>query len=214
MAIRAKRNLVYGRTGVPLFAPRWQGGGGWERLRRADRDGAALLYRERRKRKRRWGQQQATSLPTAKATFMGRPFMVARRGLERRSSSLRVEERRCCTLLAAMGAYPSGVLIADSRGDLNGITSQGGGSGCFGSGYGVVFKLATPRVSSGAWTKTVLHAFGRQPRDGLVSWAGLIIDAKGNFYATWVGGASGNGCIQACTFLGRRAMDRDGTVQF
>ena len=118
--------------------------------------------------------------------------MVARRGLERRSSSLRVEERRCCTLLAAMGAYPSGVLIADSRGDLNGITSQGGGSGCFGSGYGVVFKLATPRVSSGAWTKTVLHAFGRQPRDGLVPWAGLIIDAKGNLYGTtWVGGGNG-----------------------
>src|SRR5215831_8390613 len=97
------------------------GGGGWERLGRTDRDGAALLYRERRKRKRRWGQQQATSLPTAKATFKGRPFMVARRGLEWRSSSLRVEERRCCTLLAAMGGtYPSGVLIADSRGDLNG----------------------------------------------------------------------------------------------
>ncbi len=41
----------------------------------------------------------------------------------------------------ANGAVPTGNVVLDSRGNIYGTTVQGGGSGCFGSGCGVVWKL-------------------------------------------------------------------------
>jgi uncharacterized repeat protein (TIGR03803 family) len=41
----------------------------------------------------------------------------------------------------ADGKYPFGVLVRDTKGNLYGTSSQGGGTGCFGNGCGTVFKL-------------------------------------------------------------------------
>ena len=54
---------------------------------------------------------------------------------------------------------------------------------------GVIFKLAP------GGTETVLHAF-TGGNDGGIPFAGLIVDAAGNFYGTtYSGGANGDGTV-------------------
>ena len=97
----------------------------------------------------------------------------------------------------ADGAFPEGPLVRDSAGNLYGVTSVGGmkATVCNSSaalGCGVVFKL-TP-TSTGQWTEAVLHRF--TGTDGGNSFAGLVLDSKGNFYgATSVGGSKGLGTV-------------------
>jgi uncharacterized repeat protein (TIGR03803 family) len=77
-------------------------------------------------------------------------------------------------------------LIADSSGDLYGMTTQGGASG-----QGVVFKLAP------AGTFRVLYSFcglGLPCSDGAQPFAGLFADGSGNLYGTTIGGGSGTAC--------------------
>jgi uncharacterized repeat protein (TIGR03803 family) len=62
----------------------------------------------------------------------------------------------------------------------------GGGSGCGGSGYGVVFKL------SANGTFSMLHSFNGA-NDGPLPQSGLIADGAGNLYGTTAGGGSGCG---------------------
>ena len=87
------------------------------------------------------------------------------------------------------GAGPSAGLIADSKRNLYGTTSTGGGPD-----RGVVFKLAPNG------TETVLYSFCSLPScsDGALPEAGLIADSSGNLYGTTYGGGSeciyGPGC--------------------
>jgi uncharacterized repeat protein (TIGR03803 family) len=87
------------------------------------------------------------------------------------------------------GGHPWAGLIADSKGNLYGTTSQGGASNA-----GVVFELSPPATAGGAWTETVLYAFtggsdGGQPR------AGLIADSNGSLFGTTHAGGSLSLCL-------------------
>jgi uncharacterized repeat protein (TIGR03803 family) len=73
----------------------------------------------------------------------------------------------------------------DSAGNLYGTTSNGGDA----DSQGVVFK-----VPAGGGSESVLYTF-RGGSDGENPFAGVIMDAKGNFYGTtWSGGGNGKGC--------------------
>lgn len=75
------------------------------------------------------------------------------------------------------GDGPHG-LVMDKAGNLAGVTTAGGGSGCFDNyGCGTVFEVA----SNGS--ETVLHAF-QGGSDGGNPSGGLIRDGKGNLYGT------------------------------
>jgi uncharacterized repeat protein (TIGR03803 family) len=89
----------------------------------------------------------------------------------------------------ADGRYPNSNLILDAEGNLYGTTQEGGYSGgsCGTEGFagcGTVFQV------SSAGVETVLYSFKGLP-DGNGPVAGLIRDAKGNFYGTTeLGGAN------------------------
>jgi len=82
-------------------------------------------------------------------------------------------------------------LVFDQKGNLYGTTANGGGSGCWGSGCGTVFKLAPDG------TETVLYRFAGGV-DGYSPMAGLVLDKRGNLYGTTeLGGGlgcGGSGC--------------------
>jgi uncharacterized repeat protein (TIGR03803 family) len=83
------------------------------------------------------------------------------------------------------GAGPNGGLIVDSLGNLYG-TASGGGI----ENGGTVFKLSP--APSGPWSLEVLYSFTFGPGNG--SYAGLVMDEKGNLYGTtFRGGANGGG---------------------
>ena len=89
--------------------------------------------------------------------------------------------------------YPIGNLIFDKAGNLYGTTFDGGGSGCYGFGCGVVWKLG--RNLKGNWTVSILHTF-TGGADGGNPKGGLIFDAAGNLYGTTsTGGVSGMGVV-------------------
>jgi uncharacterized repeat protein (TIGR03803 family) len=83
------------------------------------------------------------------------------------------------------GAYPVGVLIGDSVGNLYGATQNGGSATGF-SGHGTVFKL-----DSGG-KETVLYKF-RGSADGAYPYAGIVRDMTGNIYGTTSYGGSATG---------------------
>jgi len=87
------------------------------------------------------------------------------------------------------GAYPFlGALILDQAGNLYGTTADGGHSGCFGSGCGIVFKLSP---GNGGWTETILYTF-TGGADGGNPYAGLLLDPQGNLFGTTFAGGSSN----------------------
>ena len=91
------------------------------------------------------------------------------------------------------GDSPYGSLLMDSAGNLYGTTAYGGvvNASCP-IGCGTIFKLT---MTSGGWTKTVLHNFSAGS-DGANPYAGLIRDSSGNFYgATAAGGTAGKGTV-------------------
>jgi uncharacterized repeat protein (TIGR03803 family) len=97
------------------------------------------------------------------------------------------------------GAVPTATLIQDAAGNLYGTTSSGGGTGCGGSGCGVVFKLNT------ANHETVLHAFSGP--DGAIPYGALVMDIAGNLYGTTSsGGASGLGTVFKIDTTGKETV--------
>ena len=80
----------------------------------------------------------------------------------------------------ADGAVPYAGLVLDAAGNFYGTTTAGGASN-----FGTVFKLDT------AGTETVLHSF-TGGADGAVPYAGLVLDAAGNFYGTTTAGGASN----------------------
>jgi uncharacterized protein YceK len=98
---------------------------------------------------------------------------------------------------SAIPQAPVGGLIADSAGNLYGVSSHGGGgTACpteFAStGCGAVFKLS---LSSGKWTVTELYGF-KGGADGFSPNASLAFDTAGNLYGTTRAGGylSNTGC--------------------
>jgi hypothetical protein len=96
------------------------------------------------------------------------------------------------------GSSPSGGLIADSAGNLYGVTGYGGGGPCvlFGTatGCGTVFELSPPKTKGGAWTEKVLYNF-QGGKDGDLPSGPLVFDSAGNLYgATEFGGGKGTTC--------------------
>jgi uncharacterized repeat protein (TIGR03803 family) len=87
------------------------------------------------------------------------------------------------------GCLPVAGLIADSAGNLYGVTAQGG-LGLCDRGYGVVFKLDT------ANNLTVLHTFGFS--DGAYPASVLLLDRAGNLYGTTDGGGSAECGFDGC----------------
>src|SRR5271169_1780486 len=84
------------------------------------------------------------------------------------------------------GAYPMARVIFGPDGDLYGTTVAGGGSGCYGSGCGVVFKLkrlGPPRAAWARWKETVLYRFGGG-NDGAHPTTEVVFDKAGNLYGT------------------------------
>jgi uncharacterized repeat protein (TIGR03803 family) len=86
------------------------------------------------------------------------------------------------------GANPSGRLVFDQKGNLYGVTRQGGTSK-----GGTVFQLVRQGVS---WTEAVIYSFCSQPHcsDGKDPRAGVIVDGKGNLYGTTYFGGNGGDC--------------------
>ena len=90
------------------------------------------------------------------------------------------------------GTMPKGDLIANSKGDLFGTTSQGGANG-----FGTVFEIAKT-VAGYASTPTTLVSFKMETPDfgGIFPQGGLIADANGDLFGTTGGGgANGDGTV-------------------
>jgi len=105
------------------------------------------------------------------------------------------------------GASPGGGLIADSAGNLYGVT-ESGGTGC-----GTVFKLAQDG------TETVLYAF-KGGSDGCGPTGALVEDASSNVYGTTSSGGGtcscpvGHPCSTICGTIFRLAADGTETVLY
>jgi uncharacterized repeat protein (TIGR03803 family) len=84
----------------------------------------------------------------------------------------------------ADGGFPMSGLIADSSGNLYGLTSSGGAYG-----WGTVFEL-TPN-QKGGWNYNVIYSFtgGRDGGTPAES-AGLTFDSDGNLYGTTLSGSA------------------------
>ena len=79
----------------------------------------------------------------------------------------------------------------DKHGNLFGVTAEGGGSGCYGNGCGVVFEM---KRAGTAYTESVLHAFAGT--DGSAPNAALVFGKHGEFYGTTGnGGSYGEGTV-------------------
>jgi uncharacterized repeat protein (TIGR03803 family) len=99
---------------------------------------------------------------------------------------------------ATDGCNPWGGLL-QVKGDLYGTTE-----GCGASGEGTVFELSS---NAGTWSEAVLHNFAGGSSDGAVPYAGLIVDAKGNFYgATWEGGVGDDGVVFRLSKTGKLTL--------
>jgi hypothetical protein len=86
----------------------------------------------------------------------------------------------------ADGSYPNTPLVADSHGNLYGMTLEGGSCQWNADGCGTVFEL---RRSHDSYIHAVLHAFSAGTTDGLYPVGALALDSSGNLYgATTYGG--------------------------
>jgi uncharacterized repeat protein (TIGR03803 family) len=90
----------------------------------------------------------------------------------------------------ADGTYPFGGLIQDTNLNLYGTAADGGGTGCYGLGCGLVFKL------SPTGKETVLYSF-TGGADGAGPSTGVIQDAKGDLYGAAQAGG-GTACSGGC----------------
>jgi uncharacterized repeat protein (TIGR03803 family) len=85
-------------------------------------------------------------------------------------------------------AQPSGRLLFDHKGNLDGESRYGGAFD-----GGTVFQITRQR---GSWTEAVLYSFCTQSNcaDGRQPEGGLIVDGKGNLYGTTINGGTGGNC--------------------
>jgi len=94
------------------------------------------------------------------------------------------------------GCYPYGTPAMDTKGNLYGTTYM-----CGASNAGVVWKVGEKG------TETVLHNFAGGSSDGAYPYAGVIMDAMGNFYGdTAYGGSSGDGTVYELNKKGKLTL--------
>lgn len=97
------------------------------------------------------------------------------------------------------GANPYGNLV-DVNGTLYGTTAFAGGSGCYGSGCGTVFKITTSGKES------TIYSFKGGSTDGAFPEAGLIY-VKGALYGTTAGGGTNSaGSVFKLTTSGKETV--------
>jgi hypothetical protein len=82
------------------------------------------------------------------------------------------------------GALPQTSLIMDAKGNLYGVTFDGGTGNCNFTipGCGIVFQLSPPPHGK-TWTETVLYNF-QDGKDGTHPLSPLVFDVTGNLYGT------------------------------
>ncbi len=91
------------------------------------------------------------------------------------------------------GKQISNGLVADSAGNLYGVTARGGMGA---NTNGTIFELSPPATAGGPWTETVLYSFGTAFGDGAYPNGTLIFDKLGNLYGTTTqGGSIGLGTV-------------------
>jgi uncharacterized repeat protein (TIGR03803 family) len=111
----------------------------------------------------------------------------------------------------ADGSTPLSNLLADGKGDLFGVTLEGG-TGCGGGGCGAVFELV--RTSRGGYRETVLYRFLGGPTDGEYPSGGLIFGPDGALYgSTGLGGPINHYCKNGCGTVYRIALTPSGAVE-
>jgi uncharacterized repeat protein (TIGR03803 family) len=89
------------------------------------------------------------------------------------------------------GLFPMGGVTLNAVGNLYGTTYEGGLYG-----YGTLYELV-PKAGGG-WTKTIVHSFNDNGKDGNSPGnVGLIFDAAGNLYGTTPTGGS-TSCSEGC----------------
>ena len=84
------------------------------------------------------------------------------------------------------GAYPQGILVSDSAGNLYGTAQMGAGSGCGNTGCGVVFRL---HPASGGWIYAIIYTF-EGGLDGAYPMAGVVFHSSRLYGTTQAGGGS------------------------
>ena len=90
------------------------------------------------------------------------------------------------------GSYPLGGLVLGKDGDYYGTTSEGG----FTYNAGTVYRLSE---ASGAWVSQTVYVFSGG-KSGTYPYAGLSMDAAGNFYGTtYEGGTADFGTVYELT---------------
>jgi hypothetical protein len=72
------------------------------------------------------------------------------------------------------GTDPYAGLLLDKHGNLFGVSAEGGGTGCYGNGCGVVFEM---KHAGTAYSESVLHAF--RETDGSAPGAALVFGKHG-----------------------------------
>ena len=102
--------------------------------------------------------------------------------------------------LTGDGADPLGGPVMDSEGNLYGATYDGGNDDHYGSGDGVVYKLAPDG------TETILHTFANTP-DGAQPTGSLLRTKGGEFFGTTLqGGAANQGTVFEITADGHERV--------
>jgi uncharacterized repeat protein (TIGR03803 family) len=71
-------------------------------------------------------------------------------------------------------------LVADSQGNLYGVTASGGSNACLPKGCGVVFELSP--ATGGGWTEKVIYTFKGAPSDTAFPVTDLVFDTHGNLF--------------------------------
>ena len=93
------------------------------------------------------------------------------------------------------GFWPKQGLTMGKDGALYGATYGGGDLSCnaHGFGCGVVFRLAPPASTGGAWRQTVLHSFTGGD-DGMTPSGSLALGSNGELYGTTAQGGNAANC--------------------
>ncbi len=85
------------------------------------------------------------------------------------------------------GCGPFGTLVADSKGNIFGVTTEGGGTGKT-DDTGGVFEMSPPATEGGSWTES----FTRPTGPGYFPSGGLAIDSHGKLFGVMNAGGAGS----------------------
>jgi uncharacterized repeat protein (TIGR03803 family) len=86
-------------------------------------------------------------------------------------------------------AFPSGELVRDCKGNLFGVTAQGGVNN-----LGAVYEVSPPAHEGAAWTEKVIYSFNGT--DGTIPAGPLLLGGLGQLFGTTIsGGINGSGTV-------------------